>query len=56
MLADEAGNTFVDKTFWERVYEKSKELFDKLVTIIRDMFNKITKKEWNLENYETLKD
>lgn len=42
MLADEAGNTFVDKTFWEKIYQKSKELFNELISIIRDMFKKIS--------------
>jgi hypothetical protein len=41
MLSDEAGNVFTNKTFWENLYDKSKDLFDKIVTIARDLFSKI---------------
>lgn len=51
MLADESGNVFTDKSFWDTIYNKSKELFDKLVSIAKQLFSKITRKEYN--NYFT---
>lgn len=41
MLADEAGNTFADKSFWEKIKDKSEELYNRLVEIVRDLFDRV---------------
>jgi hypothetical protein len=49
MLADEAGNVFTDRNFWEDVYYKSHELFERLVEIVNELFEKLTGLEY--QNY-----
>jgi hypothetical protein len=42
MLADELGNNFVDKEFWNSIHSYSKNLFDKVTDIAKKIINKIT--------------
>lgn len=51
MLNDEIGNNFVDKSFWERLFEYSKDLFNKVKTVLMDFIEKISGNKY--ENYFT---
>jgi hypothetical protein len=46
MLADEAGNTITSESFWERVMEKSRNLFEKLASLVRELLSKMTRLEY----------
>jgi hypothetical protein len=40
MLADEVGNNFLNRNFWKNVYEKSKDLFERLYKLANEFLNK----------------
>jgi hypothetical protein len=42
MLADEMGNSFVDKTFWQKIYDFSSFLFNDMVEVVKQIMSKIT--------------
>lgn len=41
MLGDQSGNNFLNKNFWQGIYDHSKELFEKLVKIANELLDKI---------------
>ena len=49
MIADEMGNNFVDRSWWEKLLEYSKELFNKVVKLLKNVLNKISGKKYRNE-------
>ena len=48
MLADEMGNTWLSKGFWQDLMELSQEVFDKIRALVEDFFDTILK---GFDNY-----